>query len=66
MLMRYYVLLAFGMGAVIASVVIYSDFFSGSFYFRRPISFLSMPIFGILISFYSMREIRKMSRRRRI
>ncbi len=64
--MRYYILLALGVGAVISSVVIYGDFFSGSSDFRRPISLLSMPIFGVSISLYSIREIRKMSRRRRI
>ncbi|MFA6289997.1 MAG: hypothetical protein WC661_21645 [Opitutaceae bacterium] len=66
LLLRYYILLALGVGAVISSVIIYGDFFSGSFYFRRPVSFLIMPVFGVLISLYSIREIRRMSRRRRI
>jgi len=66
LLMRYYLLLALGVGACVSSIIIYNGFLSGDFYFRRPISFLFMPAFGVAVSFYSIREIRKMSRRRRI
>jgi hypothetical protein len=65
LLLRYYLLLMLGLGACVASVIIYGDYFSGSFTFRRPISFLAVPIFGVSISFYSLKEILKPNRRRR-
>lgn len=66
LLLRYYLLLTIGVGACISTVIIYGSFFSGTFgEFRRPISFLIVPIFGVSITYYSLMEIIKLSQNRR-
>ena len=66
LLLRYYLLLAIGAGCCISTVIIYGSFFSGTFgEFRRPISFLIVPILGVSIFYYSLMEIIKLSKNRR-